>query len=205
LIYALNFAAIFSFVSVSPLLLMERLHVTRNAYTVMFGSTLIGTVLGSSLSSALSRRAYSARKTISLGLPLMMGASLLALVLQWLHARSPYAILLPAFVTFVCFGLTSPVLTLEALGPFPRLAGAGSGAIRALQMIFGAAASSALAYICASPRVRPGIATTLTMTLTTAAGFALVSPFRKPGLMVSNADAGPGMLDPDIDIDILGH
>jgi DHA1 family bicyclomycin/chloramphenicol resistance-like MFS transporter len=200
-IYALNFAAIFAFVSASPVILMERLHVTRGAYTVMFGSTLIGTVLGSSASSALSRRRISARKVILGGLVAMTSASVLALALQLLKTRNPYALLIPAFLAFICFGLTSPVLTLEALGPFPRLAGSGSGAIRAMQMALGAAASSGLAYVCALPHVLPGIATTLTMAVTTATGLVLFLPFAKPGLMVSNPDAGPV----SIEVEGLGH
>jgi len=199
LIYALNFGAIFAFVSTSPLVLMERMHVTRAVYTVMFGSTLVGTVLGSTASSAFSRMKYSARKIVYGGLLLMTGCSVLALVLQLLKVRSPFAILVPAFVTFFCFGLTSPIVTLEALGPFPKLAGAGSGAIRALQMLMGSAASSGLAYVCALPRVSAGIATTLTMAVATGIGLMLFVPFRHAGLMHSNPDAGP-----PLDLDI-GH
>jgi DHA1 family bicyclomycin/chloramphenicol resistance-like MFS transporter len=195
LIYALNFAAIFGFVSTSPLILMEREHVSRTVYTVMFGATLIGTVLGSSASSAFSRRRYSSRKTIFRGLMVMTSSSVIALLLQIAKVQSPYAILLPAFVVFFCFGLTSPIVTLEALGPFPRLAGSGSGAIRALQMLLGSLASSGLAYVCAFPRVMPGVATTLTMAATTSIGLLLFVPFRKAGLMNSQPDVGPLIME----------
>jgi DHA1 family bicyclomycin/chloramphenicol resistance-like MFS transporter len=195
LIYALNFSCVFAFVSTSPLVLMERMHISRVIYTVMFASTLLGTVLGSSASSAFSRWRISARKTIFRGLIVMTSSSVIALLLQLAKVQSPYAILVPAFVVFFCFGLTSPVVTLEALGPFPRLAGSGSGAIRALQMALGSLASSGLAYVCAFPRVMPGVATTLTMATTTAIGLLLFVPFRKAGLMNSQPDAGPPIME----------
>jgi DHA1 family bicyclomycin/chloramphenicol resistance-like MFS transporter len=193
LIYALNFGAIFAFVSTSPLILMEVEHVPRTVYTIMFGSTLLGTVLGSWASSGASRMRYSTRKMMVRGLIGLSMATVIALVLQVAHVMSPYAVLLPAFAMFFCFGLTSPVLMMEALGPFPSLTASGAGAIRAVQMIFGSLASSVLAYICAFPRVIPGIATTATMAVCSLAGLALFVPFMKPGLMVSNPDAGPSM------------
>ena len=192
-IYALNFAAIFAFVSMSPLMLMEREHVPRTAYTIMFGSTLLGTVLGSWASSAVSRMRYSARRMMVRGLVGMSVATVTALALQVAHVASPYAILLPAFAMFFGFGLTSPVLMIEALTPFPSLTASGAGAIRALQMILGSLASSILAYICAFPRVLPGVATTVMMAGATVVGLALFVPFMKPGLMTSNPDAGPSM------------
>ena len=178
-IYALNFACIFSFVSTSPLVLMERMQISRSSYTLMFGATLVGTVLGSSASGAFSKRRYSIRKTIFHGLVVMTAASGIAMVLQMAKVRSPLALLVPTFVVFFCFGLTSPILTLEALGPFPRLAGSGSGAIRALQMGVGSIASSGLAILCALPMVDPGLLTTITMTAATAVGLLLFAGFAR--------------------------
>ena len=64
------------------------------------------------------------------------------------------------------FGIIAPSATLGALEPIPHVAGAGSGAIRSLQMILGSAVSAILAWICARPHVDPAIAMTATMAVT---------------------------------------
>jgi DHA1 family bicyclomycin/chloramphenicol resistance-like MFS transporter len=72
LIHALNFACIFSFASSSPLILMERMHVTPSAYTVIFATIATGTILGSFTSGILSRRQRPLRGMITFGLLLMV-------------------------------------------------------------------------------------------------------------------------------------
>jgi DHA1 family bicyclomycin/chloramphenicol resistance-like MFS transporter len=173
LIYALNFACMFSFISASPLILMQRMYVTRATYTLFFAMIATGTILGSFASGMLSRRRYPLRGMITFGLSLIVTASVTAAGLQFLGFRQPIAILVPAFLTLFGFGLTGPGITLEALEPLPHLAGSGSGAMRSILMIFGSGTSGFLAAYCARNLVHTEAAATLTMATTGLASLAL--------------------------------
>lgn len=167
LIYGLNFACIFSFISASPLLLMQRMHLSRNAYTLLFSLTVTGTIFGSFASGIVNKRHAAVPRVLSRGLLLMGAASVVAAGLQLAGLHRPWALVPCVFVTLFAFGLTAPAVTLEALEPVPQLAGSGSGAIRSIQMIFGSAASAFLATVATHPAVHAAISpaslTTLTM------------------------------------------
>jgi DHA1 family bicyclomycin/chloramphenicol resistance-like MFS transporter len=173
LIYGLNFACVFSFLSASPLILMQRMHVTRSAYTFFFAMNATGTILGSFTSGMLYRRKHQLRNMITFGLSLMVVASFIAAAVQLVRFHSPIAILIPAFLTLFGFGLTAPGITLEALEPVPHLAGSASGAQRSILMIFGSAVSGFLATYCARNFVHAELVTTLTMVATSMASLIL--------------------------------
>ncbi|SNT27089.1 MFS transporter, DHA1 family, bicyclomycin/chloramphenicol resistance protein [Granulicella rosea] len=173
LIYALNFACIFSFIAVSPLILMQTEGVSRHLYTLLFAAIAMGTILGSFASGVLNRRRLPVKRIITAGMLLMTVASFTGAGLQLAGLHRPWFVLPPVFLALFCFGLTAPAVTLEALEPVPHLAGSGSGAIRSLQMIFGSAASGLLAAFCARSAMRPEIAATLTMSVAVAASASL--------------------------------
>ena len=177
LIYGLNFACIFSFISASPLLLMQGMHVSRNAYTLLFSLTVTGTIFGSLASGIANKGHATVARVLSRGLLLMGGASAIAAGLQLAGLHRPWALVPCVFAALFAFGLTAPALTLEALEPVPQLAGSGSGAIRSIQMIFGSAASAFLATAAAHPSVRaaidPASLTTVTMCVAVFASLAL--------------------------------
>jgi MFS transporter, DHA1 family, multidrug resistance protein len=166
LIYGLIFACMFSFISTSPLLLMQRMNVRGSIYTLLFALIATGTILGSFTSAMLSRNRISVHFIISAGLMLMSGASLSAAVLQLTGVHRLVSILPPVFVTFFGFGLTGPPVTLEALGPVPWMAGSGSGALRSILMIFGSGVSGFLSAYCARHSAHAEAATTWTMSTT---------------------------------------
>jgi DHA1 family bicyclomycin/chloramphenicol resistance-like MFS transporter len=173
LMYALNFACMFSFVSSSPLILMQRMGVTRSAYAVIFTVIAMGTLLGSFTSGILSRRQHSLDGMVIFGQVLMVVASAFAAALQLARIHQPIAIVIPAFLTLFGFGLTGPAITLEALEPVPALAGSGSGAQRSILMIFGSGTSGFLAAYCSRNLVHAEAATTLTMVTTALASLIL--------------------------------
>jgi MFS transporter, DHA1 family, multidrug resistance protein len=191
LMYALNFACMFSFVSSSPLILMQRMDVTRSAYTLIFAMIATGTILGSFTSGILSRRQRSLDSMVIFGQVLMVVASSCAAVLQLIPIHRPIAIVIPAALTLFGFGLTGPAITLEALESVPTLAGSGSGAQRSILMIFGSGASGFLAAYCSRNLVHAEAATTLTMVATALAslilyvGFIRGSQSKKVNAMVS--------------------
>lgn len=173
LIYALTFACMFSFVSSSPLILMQRMGVARSAYTLIFAMIAAGTILGSFSSALLSRRQRPLHGIVSLGLTLMVIASFCAATLQLADFHRPIAIVVPAYLALFGFGLTGPAITLEALAPVPHLAGSGSGAQRSILMIFGSGTSGFLAAYCARNLVHAEVAVTLTMAATGLAALIL--------------------------------
>jgi DHA1 family bicyclomycin/chloramphenicol resistance-like MFS transporter len=187
LIYGLNFACMFSFVSSSPLILMQRMNVTRSAYTLIFATIATGTILGSFTSGIQSRRQRPLRGMITFGLLLMVSASLVAAALQLAHFHRPIAIVIPAFLTLFGFGLTGPAITLEALEPVPDLAGSGSGAQRSILMIFGSGTSGFLAAYCARNLVHAEAAATLTMAATGLVSLILYSWLLHAGRNQSNS------------------
>lgn len=177
LMYALNFACMFSFVSSSPLILMERMNVTRSAYTLIFAAIATGTILGSFTSGILSRRQCTLSGMVTFGQVLMVVASSSAVTLQLAHIHRPTGIVIPAFLTLFGFGLTGPAITLEALESVPTLAGSGSGAQRSILMTLGSGTSGFLAAYCSRNLVHAEAATTLTMVVTGLASLILYVGF----------------------------
>jgi DHA1 family bicyclomycin/chloramphenicol resistance-like MFS transporter len=188
LMYALNFACMFSFVSSSPLILMQRLGVTRFAYAGIFTVIAMGTLLGSFTSGILSRRQHPLGGMVIFGQVLMVVASSGAAALQLARIHQPIAIVIPAFLTLFGFGLTGPAITLEALEPLPALAGSGSGAQRSILMIFGSGTSGFLAAYCSRNLVHAEAATTLTMVATGLVSLILYVVFIRRG-QSNKADA----------------
>ncbi len=151
LINGLNFACVFSFISLSPLILIERMGIERSAYSLMFAMIAAGTVVGATLSFWLNRRRVALHCVISSGLVLTGTSSLIACALQWAgYGSRPFSLLPEVFVALLGVGLISPSITVEALSDVPQLAGSGSGALRLILMIFGSGVSALLASYCAS-------------------------------------------------------
>lgn len=180
LINGLGFACVFSFISDSPLILMQRMGLSRSIYPVVFATIALGGVLGSFTSSIFSGRVASSRSIISIGLSLMLTGSLASLTMHFTGQEQP-ATIVPLFIlTLFGFGLIAPSVTLGALEPIPNLAGSGSGALRSILMIFGSGSSGFLASYCARHYVHTEAATTLTMTITTLLAIALYLNLLQP-------------------------
>jgi len=180
LINGLGFACIFSFISVSPLILMQRMGVPRSTYPILFAINAIGGIAGSATSAWLSRRHASVRKIVTTGLALMTVAAITAAALQFAGFQHPIAILPPVFATLYGFGLIAPSVTLGALEPLPGLSGSGSGALRSILMICGSGTSGFLADYCGRHYMRAEIATTLTMAGTAIAALAIYLTLLRP-------------------------
>ena len=77
LIYALNFACVFGYVSASPLILMQRMGVSRPVYTLLFAVTAAGTILGSFSSGLFSKHQLPVRSVVTGGLIAMTASTVL--------------------------------------------------------------------------------------------------------------------------------
>jgi MFS transporter, DHA1 family, multidrug resistance protein len=178
LINGLIFASIFSFISVSPLILMQRMGVTRHTYTLLFAFIASGGIAGSVLSTLLGSRRVESHRIIVAGLWIMTAASTVAVSLQIAGFHRPIFILLPAFSNLFGFYLIGPSVTVEAVEPIPHLAGSGSGVLRSILMLFGSGTSAFLAAYCGRNFAQTEIATTLTMLVTAAAALAIYLSMR---------------------------
>lgn len=189
-INGLAFACIFSFISVSPLILMQRMGVTRSVYPLMFAAIAAGAILGAMVGAILNQRHASVSRLIGFGLCLMSISSLCACFLQVSGFHHPIAILPPIFAALFGCGLISPSITIEALGPVPHLAGSGSGALRSILMIFGSGTSAFLATYCAKHFMYAEIATTLMMSITALIALAIYALLAKHQLIRSDLNIG---------------
>jgi len=185
LINGLTFACVFSFISCSPLILMQRMGVSRLVYPMLSAAIALGGVLGSFASSVLSVRRITSRCLITTGLSLMLVGSLAAMTMHFVGEERPTTIVPLIILTLMGFGLIMPSVTLGALEPVPNLTGSGSGALRSILMIFGAGVSGFLASYCARHFAYAEAATTVTMTGTTLLAVVLYLNVLRPA---SNRD-----------------
>jgi len=172
-VYSLAFACLFAYVSASPLVLMGRMHVREQIYTLLFACTAGSQMLGAFFSGLLTRRHVAVTSVIRMGLAVLICAALTGLALQMLGFATPIVVMPPTMLCLFSFGFLAPSLTVGALEPIPHIAGAGSGAIRSLQCFLGAGTSAILAWICARPGVDPTIAMVATMAVAAVLAFGL--------------------------------
>jgi DHA1 family bicyclomycin/chloramphenicol resistance-like MFS transporter len=144
---ALNFGALFSYVSSSPLVMMGVLGVSPAFYGWTFAATALGLMAGAFLNGKLSARAVPSSTLLTLSLSTSAAASLAILGV----AHSPWAAvgtLLPLLVlNAVASGLVTPNATQGALHPVPEIAGVAAAIIGSSRMLTGALASVAVALI----------------------------------------------------------
>ena len=172
-VYALAFACLFAYVSASPLVLMGRMHVREQVYTLLFACTAGSQMAGAFFSGLLTRKRLAMTTLIQAGLVMMLCAAGLGLVLQLFGFARPLVVMPPTMLCLFCFGFLAPSLTVGALEPIPHIAGAGSGALRSMQYFLGSATSAMLAWLCARPGVNPTLAMVATMSIAAVLASAL--------------------------------
>ena len=172
-VYSLVFACLFAYVSASPLVLMGRMHVREQVYTLLFALTAGSQMFGAFSSGWLTRRHVAVTTIIRAGLVVLICAASLGLVLQLLGLARPIVVMPPTMLCLFSFGFLAPSLTVGALEPIPHIAGAGSGMIRSMQCFLGAAAGALLAWISAKPGVNATIAMVATMAVAAVLAFSL--------------------------------
>jgi DHA1 family bicyclomycin/chloramphenicol resistance-like MFS transporter len=147
LVYALGFGCMFSYISGSPGVVMGSFGLSASRFSLLFGVTACGVLVGSLLSARLSSRHVSSRKILSFGLALMCISAVTAFGLT-LFGGTTVSTLMPLMgLVIFCYGLTGPSANHEAMRHLPMVAGAASGIMRCLQMFLGAAASALVALL----------------------------------------------------------
>lgn len=139
------FAALFSFISGSPFVFIERYGISPREYGVVFGGMVIFMTLGSLLNARFVRRLGAGRiLRAAVFVPAIAGVS--AAVMGWIEARYGTIGLWPFLICFVfqiaTLSLIGPNATAMALQHYPHMAGTASSLMGVLQFgsgaIFGA-------------------------------------------------------------------
>jgi DHA1 family bicyclomycin/chloramphenicol resistance-like MFS transporter len=147
LVVALNFGALFAYVSGSSLVLIGMLGVTPRTYGLLFACSALGMMAGALLSARLGRRGVAAHRLVQGGMAAIVGTALL-LVAVSAAGRLGVATMVPlAVLGFVGHGVVRPNAVQGALEPVPEMAGVASAVVSALQMAVGAAASATVALL----------------------------------------------------------
>jgi len=123
------FAALFSFISGSPFVFIERYGIAPRDYGVVFGGMVVFMTLGSLLNARFVRRLGAGRiLRVAVFMPALAGTT--ATVLGWIEARYGTIGLVPFLVCFVCqiatLSLIGPNATAMALQRYPHMAGTAS-------------------------------------------------------------------------------
>lgn len=143
---ALNFGCIFSYVSGSPLVMMEIIHVPAKVFGGLFAMTAFGITIGAFVNGKLSKRALSHHIPLIAGLTISFLSCLTLLTLSLL-GMNRLELLMPFLVlTTFSVGLVAPNATHGTLHPLPEIAGLAAAVLSAMQMIVGALASALVAY-----------------------------------------------------------
>ena len=141
---AFNGGSVLAFVTGSPLVLLDSLHLTSLQFGFVFASISIGIVIGAFVNARLARYGVGAIWPLAFGL----GATpLAAFTLCALAAlgRLHVAVMIPLLLT-VTFsrGMINPNAVHAALEPVAESAGAASAVIGSLQMLMGSLAGLAV-------------------------------------------------------------
>jgi DHA1 family bicyclomycin/chloramphenicol resistance-like MFS transporter len=139
---ALNFGALFAYVSGSSLVLIGVLGVSKRAYGLLFACTSLGLMVGALTNARLSRRGVPHHVLIWWGMAAMVGTALAMLVLSFTGAVSVVAVVPLAVVGFIGHGMVRPNVVQGALEPVPAVAGVASALMSAGQMVTGASVSA---------------------------------------------------------------
>lgn len=142
---AIAFACHFSFIVVSPLLLMERLGLSAYAFSLVFLLYGLAYLFGGLIASAANQR-LAASTQAACGLGLIACAGLALLLWPWFGELSAASVLVPMIICTTGTSLARPAATSSALELHPSRAGSAASLLNTLVFAIGAAASSLTAW-----------------------------------------------------------
>lgn len=139
IVYSLAIGLMFSgqlvFISGSSFVLIDELGLSARMFGFSFGFVAVGIMAGAWISIRLVDR-WQDTRVVLLGAVVATGASAVMAALAWAGVASPWAVLLPMFVTSAGFGISRPPAMAGALIPFQHMAGLASAVLGFTQMIF---------------------------------------------------------------------
>jgi len=145
LVGASVFGCMFAYISGSANLMMHLLKLSAFQYAITFALSSGAIIVGTFVSSRISRRRLPATIPIWSGLALTLATSALMVALTLAHSQAVALYLPLVTLASMGFGLVSPNASHGALQPLPRLAGVMGATIGFLQMTSGSLSSGAVA------------------------------------------------------------
>ncbi len=147
LISCASFAGQFSYIAVSPFVLMEGYDVSESGYGIYFAMTALALMIGSLTGGRMLRAGRSPGAMLVIGATILLCGGILVSIGTHVEALGIAGFIGPMVIYFFGTGIVSPSATAMAMEPVPQLAGTASSAIGALTMISGALAGYATARI----------------------------------------------------------
>ena len=147
LINAFTFGALFAYVSGSPLVMLELLHVSPRVYGLLFATTASGITAGAFLSGRLNARGVAPSRLLTGGLVLAATASVLLLVIAASGMARVSTLLPPLVLCTFSAGLIGPNAAHGAMDPLPEIAGAAAAVLSFLQMVCGSVSGMLVASL----------------------------------------------------------
>jgi len=135
---------IIAFVTSSSLVMVQALHLTPTAFSLLFAGVMLGQITGGILGSRLVVRLGIGRM-VRLGTALALAGGLLLAALALAGMPHWSALVLPMILYLFGCSFIVPSATAAALSPFPNIAGAASSLLGALPFGLGALMSAGLA------------------------------------------------------------
>jgi DHA1 family bicyclomycin/chloramphenicol resistance-like MFS transporter len=167
LIGAFAGAALPTYVSSSPSVMIDGFHVSPQMFGWFFAMNGIALISGSQVNLFLTRR-YSADQIIKIANRLTLAAALVMTLCAFTKLGGMWGIVIPVFVIFGTLGVNQPNALSGALSHDPHRAGATSALVGALQGAIGAGASViASAFLDGTPRP-------MSIAMTTSIGIAVI-------------------------------
>jgi DHA1 family bicyclomycin/chloramphenicol resistance-like MFS transporter len=146
-VIALNFAALFAYVSASSLVLIGLLGISQRAYGLLFAATSGGLMLGAFTNARLSARGVAHSRLIAWGQGALVVTSLILVTLTLAGALRPWLLVPMVILGFIGHGIVRPNAAQSALEPMASIAGVASAVLSGTQMLTGALASALVAAL----------------------------------------------------------
>jgi MFS transporter, DHA1 family, multidrug resistance protein len=166
---AMAFSGLFTYVAASPILFMDIFKVEPKMYGWIFAFMSMSFIGGSQLNSVLLKR-FSSEQMIFGSLLCQSIVSILFLIMAMNGLLGLYETIVMLFLFLACLGISNPNMAGLTLAPFSRNAGSASSLMGAIQLGFGALASS-LVGIFVKNTITPIV---LIMALTTIVAFIIL-------------------------------
>lgn len=177
-LFSTSFAGMMAYISASPFLYQDIMGFSTTGYSICFGINSVGLIITGIIASRLATK-VSPRRTIAVGLAIILGASTLMLVLAILRVSSPWLAVV-IFIMVAPVGLIMGNTTGLALNEVRKTSGSGSAALGCSQFLAGAMASP-LVGLAGSNSALPFAITALVAIVLAWAALAYTAPLRTAG------------------------
>ncbi len=135
LILTFSMALIFSYVSSSPIWMMEHLGLSQQAFTYWFSFNAVINIFTNLVLPKMLLKRFSAKRLISLGMLMMIIAGATLILLS--KYQAPISYMLPVIIGTTGFALLVGICVSQALQPYPNSAGTASALLSFCQVAVG--------------------------------------------------------------------